>query len=178
VSSPVDGNEHGDDDLVAVGRVGPARGVRGEVFVEPWTDAPDERFAPGITLRTATGTLSVADSTSSSGKLVVHFDGIDDRVSAEAIRGTELFVAAAERPVLDDPDDFYDTDLIGLDARNASGVSFGPVVDVVHAAGADYLVLNVQGHERLVPFVSAIVPSVDIAGGTITIDPPEGLFDL
>jgi len=178
VSSPVDGNEHGDDDLVAVGRVGPARGVRGEVFVEPWTDAPDERFAPGITLRTATGTLSVADSTSSSGKLVVHFDGIDDRVSAEAIRGTELFVAAAERPVLDDPDDFYDTDLIGLTARHVDGTELGPVTDVVHAAGADYLVVVVDGRDRLVPFVAAIVPTVDVANGYVVLDPPDGLFDL
>jgi 16S rRNA processing protein RimM len=168
----------GTDDLVAIGRIGPARGVHGDLFVEPWTDAPDERFAPAATVRTATGVLTVASSSVAGGKLVVHFEDVDDRAAAEALRGTELFVAVAARPRLEDPDDFYDTDLIGLSAHGVDGGALGPVVDVLHAGGADYLVLEVGGRDRLVPFVSAIVPEVDIAGGTVTIDPPEGLFDL
>ena len=56
--------------------------------------------------------------------------------------------------------------------------SSGPVNDVAHVAGADYLVLTVDGHERLVPFVAAIVPTVDVDGGIVVIDPPDGLFDL
>jgi 16S rRNA processing protein RimM len=52
------------------------------------------------------------------------------------------------------------------------------VIDVVHAGGASYLVLDVDGRERLVPFVAAIVPTVDPAGGRIVIDPPDGLFDI
>jgi 16S rRNA processing protein RimM len=166
------------DELVAVGRVGKARGVRGDVFVEPWTDAPEERFAAGTSMHAADRTLTVTSSSVASGKLVVHFDGVDDRGDAEAIRGQELLVAAAERPPLDDPDDFYDTDLIGLIAQGVDGGPLGPVVDVVHAGGADYLVLEIDGRERLVPFVSAIVPAVDLAGGRVVIDPPDGLFDL
>jgi 16S rRNA processing protein RimM len=166
------------DDLVAVGRIGPARGVRGDVFVEPWTDAPDERFAPGSAVRTEDATLTVASSSLSGGKLVVRFDGVDDRAGAERLRGLELFVPVAERPPLDDPDDFYDTDLIGLAAHHVDGSPLGPVVDVVHAGGADYLVVSVEGRDRMVPFVAALVPSVDVAAGTVVIDPPEGLFDL
>ena len=166
------------DDLVAVGRIGPARGVRGDVFVEPWTDAPDERFAPGAVVRTELATLTVAASSQASGKLVVHFDGVDDRVAAESLRGQELFVAAGERPQLDDPDTFYDSDLIGLAARDVAGAELGPITDVVHAAGADYLVLAMDGRERLVPFVTAVVPAVDLAAGIVVIDAPEGLFDL
>jgi 16S rRNA processing protein RimM len=166
------------DELVAVGRVGKARGVRGDVFVEPWTDAPEDRFSPGTTLQASTGPLTVASSSTASGKLVVHFEGVEDRTAAEAIRGQELLVAAGERPPLDDPDDFYDTDLIGLAAQTVDGAALGPVVDVVHAGTADYLVLDVDGQERLVPFVAAIVPTVDLAGGTVSIDPPDGLFEL
>lgn len=170
-----------DRELVAVGRIGPARGVRGEVLVEPWTDAPAERFAAGAVLRTdreQPATLTVDAAGVVSGKQVVHFAGVDDRPAAEALRGIVVHVAAAERPALDDPDEYYDSDLVGLSARTADGTEIGPVVDVVHAAGAAYLVLRVGGRDCLVPFVAAIVPAVDLAAGEVRIDPPDGLFDL
>ena len=166
------------DDLVAVGRVGPARGVRGDVFVEPWTDVPEERFAPGSVLHAEPEALTVESASSAGGKLVVHFAGVDDRAAAEAIRGTELAIPADQRPPLDDPNEYYDSDLVGLSARTVDGVELGPVDDVVHAGGASYLVLHLDGRERLVPFVAAIVPTVDLAAGRVVIDPPEGLFDL
>jgi 16S rRNA processing protein RimM len=169
------------DDLVVVGRIGPVRGVRGDVFVAPFTDAPEERFAPGMVLRTdppAAGPLTVAASTSASGKLVVHFEGVDGRPEAEALRGVQLVVPAAERPPLEDPDEFYDTDLIGLTARVVDGPELGPVSDVIHVGGADYLVVQMDGREQLIPFVRAIVPTVDLASRTVLVDPPEGLFDV
>lgn len=168
-------------ELVAVGRVGPPRGVRGDAFVEPWTDAPDERFAPGAVLLTEppeAGPLTVEASSSAGGKLVVRFAGLADRGAVEALRGVRLLIPAAARPSLDDPDEFYDTDLVGLVARTVAGEPLGPVTDVVHAAGSSYLVVEVDGRDRLVPFVAAVVPSVDVAGGTLEIDPPEGLFEL
>jgi len=168
-------------ELVAVGRVGPARGVRGDVFVEPWTDVPQERFAPGAVLRTEpadAGPVTVETSSLAGGKLVVRFEGVTDRPGAEALRGVQLLVPAEARPEIDDPDEFYDTDLIGLEARGVDGAPIGPVSDVVHAAGASYLVVPVDGRDRLVPFVAAIVPTVDVPGGFVVIDPPEGLFDL
>jgi 16S rRNA processing protein RimM len=166
---------------VAVGRIGPARGVRGEVFVEPWTDDPHDRFAPGRMLRTepaTAGPLTVTTSSLASGKLVVHFEGVMDREGAEALRGVQLVIDSAERPPLEDPDDFYDTDLIGLSARTVAGDELGPVRDVLHAGGADYLVVELDGKESLVPFVAAVVPVVDLATGVVEIDAPEGLFDL
>ena len=168
-------------EFIAVGRVGRPRGVRGACFVEPWTDDPDERFAAGTVLVTdpaAPGPLTVASSSTSGGKLVVQFEGVEDRSAVELLRGVRLLVAASDRPELDDPDDFYDTDLIGLAGRTTDGVALGPVTDVLHAGGADYLVLDRAGRELLVPFVRAIVPTVDVAGGVVVIDPPEGLLDL
>ena len=169
------------DDLVAVGRIGRPRGVRGAIFVEPWTDDPDERFAAGVVMATdppEAGPLTVESSSTAGGKLVVSFVSVDDREGAEALRGVRLLVPVSERPVLDDPDDFYDTDLIGLAARTVTGGALGPVRDVLHAGGADYLVLDVEGREALVPFVRAIVPTVDLARGAVVIDPPDGLLEL
>jgi 16S rRNA processing protein RimM len=167
-------------DLV-VGRIGPARGVRGDVFVEPWTDAPDERFAPGAVLRTepaTAGPLTVEAASSAGGTLVVRFAGVTSRGAAEQLRGVQLVIDAADRPALDDPEEFYDSDLVGLTARTVAGDELGPVTDVVHAGGASYLVVVTAGHERLVPFVAAIVPTVDPRAGYVVIDPPEGLFEL
>jgi len=168
-------------EFVAVGRIGPARGVRGDVFVEPWTEFPADRFAPGAVLRTdpvAAGPLTVESSNLASGRLVVHFLGVDGREAVESLRGVQLLVPAGDRPPIEDPEEFYDADLVGLQCRLVSGGELGQVTDVVHAGGASYLVVPIDGRDRLVPFVSAIVPTVDVAGGVLTVDPPEGLFDL
>jgi 16S rRNA processing protein RimM len=168
-------------ELVAVGRIGPPRGVRGDVFVEPWTDDPDARFAAGTALRTdpaESGPLTVESSSTAGGKLVVRFAGVDDREGAQRLRGIRLVVAATERAPLEDPDEFYATDLIGLSTSTVTGQELGAVRDVLNVAGADYLVLEIDGQERLVPFVSAIVPTVDLDAGRVVIDPPDGLFDL
>jgi len=168
-------------ELVAIGRIGPARGVRGALFVEPWTDVPEERFVPGAVLRTEpddAGPLTVESASLAGCKLVVHFAGVGDRAGAEALRGVQLLMPAGERPAIDDPDEFYDSDLVGLEARELGGAVLGRVTDVVHAAGASYLVVPVGWRDRLVPFVAAIVPTVDVAGGFLVVDPPEGLFEL
>jgi 16S rRNA processing protein RimM len=183
MSTAADRSPDGPGPLIAVGRVGPARGVRGAVFVEPWTDVPDERFADGALLRTdpdpgSGHELRVESANSSSGKLVVQFDGVHDRAGAEALRGTTLFIDPADRPPLDDPDEFYDTDLVGLAARTVDGTDLGPVRDVLHASGAVYLVVEIDGQDRLIPFVTAVVPTVDLAGGRVVVDPPPGLLEL
>lgn len=168
-------------DLIVVGRIGKARGVKGHAFVMPFTDDPAARFAVGSVLVTepaAAGPLTVASMSDASGKLVLSFDGVGDREAIEALRGVQLVMPRGDRPALDDPDDFYTDDLIGLKAQTVAGQQLGPVVDVIDIAGTEYLVLNVDGAERLVPFVRAIVPTVDIAGGSVVIDPPDGLFDL
>ncbi len=176
-----DGGTETSSDVVAVGRIGPPRGVRGDVFVQPWTDDPAGRFAVGSVLATdppELGPLTVESMSLGGGKLVVHFAGVRDRADAAGLRGTQLVIAASDRPPIEDPDEFYDSQLVGLSARTPAGVELGAVRDVVHAGGADYLVVEVAGREHLVPFVSAIVPSVDVAGGVVLIDAPEGLFEL
>jgi 16S rRNA processing protein RimM len=167
--------------LIAVGRIGPALGTRGDAYVEPWTDDPGARFAVGVVLSTEpleSGPLTVQSSRFHSGRLVLHFTGVDDRNAIEVLRGTRLMLAAGDRAPIDDPDEFYDTDLIGLIAKAADGTVFGPVRDILHIGPADYLELEVDGVPRLVPFVAAIVPDVRVADGVVIIDPPAGLFDL
>jgi 16S rRNA processing protein RimM len=168
-------------DLV-VGRVGKPHGVRGEVTVEVRTDDPDARFAPGSSLRTdpdARGPLTVADVRPRSGGLVVAFAGVESREAAEALRGTVLVVDSDSLPPIADADEWYDHQLVGLAAVDPAGAVLGTVSDVVHAPASDLLVvLDADGGEHLVPFIREFVPTVDVPGGRVVVDPPEGLFDL
>jgi len=166
------------DDLLVVGRIGPPNGVHGAVVVHAFTDAPDERFAAGAVLLTAGEPLTVQALRWQGKRLVVQFVGVADRDQAQALRGTDLRVAASSRPALEDPDDFYDSDLIGLAASTVDGEELGPVRDVVHSPASDYLVVEVGGREHLVPFIAVFVPVVDVVGGRVVLDPPEGLFEL
>jgi 16S rRNA processing protein RimM len=169
------------DDTVVVGRIGRPHGVRGEVTVEVRTDDPDLRFAPGAVLRTEPadrGPLTIAGRRWHREVLLLAIDGIESREAAEELRNTELHVPVAELPALEDPDVFYDHQLVGLTARLPDGTELG-TVDAVRHEGAELLVVRrVDGGELLVPFVTAIVPTVDVTGGLVVVDPPEGLLDL
>ncbi|HEY7100167.1 MAG TPA: ribosome maturation factor RimM [Mycobacteriales bacterium] len=168
-------------DLV-VGRIGKPHGVRGEVTVDVRTDDPDARFATGSSLRTEPverGPLTVTSAHPRSGGLVLAFDGVESREAAEALRGTVLVVDSAELPEIEDADEWYDHQIVGLAAVDPAGAALGEVADVVHAPAADLLVVrDADGREHLVPFVRALVPAVDVPGGRVVVDPPEGLFDL
>jgi 16S rRNA processing protein RimM len=168
-------------DTVVVGRIGRPHGVRGEVTVEVRTDDPDLRFAPGAVLRTEPadrGPLTIAACRWHREVLLLAIDGVESREAAEELRNTELHVPVADLPALEDPDVYYDHQLVGLTARLPDGTELGTVGGVRHE-GADLLVVRrVEGGELLVPFVTAIVPTVDVPGGVVVVDPPEGLLDL
>jgi 16S rRNA processing protein RimM len=168
--------------IVTVGRVGRAHGIRGEVTVDVRTDTPDERFADGAMLMTdpeAAGPLTVTGTRWHSGRLLVRFAGVPDRTAAEALRGVVLNteIAADDHP--DDPDEYFDHQLVGLEVVTRGGEVVGSLTDVVHAPGQDLLVVGRSDRpELLVPFVAAIVPEVDVRAGRLVIDPPDGLLDL
>jgi 16S rRNA processing protein RimM len=167
---------------IAIGQIGRAHGIRGEVTMVVRTDEPDARFAPGTTLVTEPpdrGPLVVAAIRWHSGRLLVTFEGVRDRNAAEDLRGTLLVLDSAQIPAPDDPDEFYDHQLIGLGVVTAAGDAVGEVTDVLHH-GQDLLVVRREhgpAREALVPFVSAIVTDVDVPGGRLVIDPPPGLLD-
>jgi 16S rRNA processing protein RimM len=169
---------------LVVGRVGRPHGIRGDLTVQVHTDDPDLRFAAGSVLATEPadrGPLTVSSSRWHSGRLLVTFDGYDDRVSAEELRGTLLVMDSAEVGPPEDPDEFHDYQLVGLEVRTLGGEPVGVVADVLHQ-GQDLLVVQRlsgrAGDPILVPFVGAIVPEVDVAAGRLIIDPPPGLLDL
>jgi 16S rRNA processing protein RimM len=142
---------------LVVGRIGRPHGLRGEVSVVVRTDAPDQRFSIGSVFRLSAGR-----------RLTV----------AEALRGMLLTVTTDELPPSDDPDEFHDHQLVGLRAELADGQLVGAVSDVLHGPAGELLVLSRDGlADALVPFVRAIVPTVDLPGGRVVLTPPDGLLE-
>ncbi|MEW2502248.1 ribosome maturation factor RimM [Amycolatopsis sp. CA-161197] len=167
---------------VVVGRIAKAHGIRGELAVDVRTDSPEQRFAVGavVTTQLRDGSkrdLTIAAAREHSGRLLVRFEEVLTRDVAETLRGALLLADTATLPPTDDPDEFYDHELAGLSAELADGTVVGKVVEVVHSPAGELLELDVDGREVLVPFVRAIVPTVDVAGGRVVLDPPEGLLD-
>jgi 16S rRNA processing protein RimM len=166
---------------LVVGRIGRAHGIKGDVTVEVRTDEPELRLAPGAVLATdppAAGPLLVADGRVHSGRLLLRFEGVRDRNAAEALRGTLLIaeVDPEERP--DDPEEYYDHQLVDLDVVTVGGEPVGRVTEVLHLPYQDLLtVRRADGTDVLVPFVAAIVPEIDLDAQRAVIDPPPGLLD-
>jgi len=163
---------------VVVGVIVKPHGVRGAVVVESHSDEP-KRFAIGSTVFAGDEKrcLTVRTARPQGGRLVVEFDQITTRNAAESLVGHTLTatVPADGRP--DDDAEFFDRHLVGLVAQLPDGKQVGRIVDVMHGVAQDILVVATPTGERLVPFVEALVPSVDLAAGRVTIADMPGLLE-
>jgi len=164
--------------LLIVGRIGRVHGVRGEVTVEVRTDSPEERFQVGTSIATDPakfGPLTITGQRWHNGILLLTFDGVSDRGAAEKIKNVLLMadVDIAES----DADEFHVQLLIGSTIELIDGTVLGTIDDVLTTKGQNLLSFMRGGKQVLIPFVKAIVPTVDIAARKVVITPPEGLLD-
>jgi 16S rRNA processing protein RimM len=174
------------EDLVLVGTIERPHGLRGEVVVNPLTDFPEARFAPGASLLTARAgqvpgdgarSLRIEDVRWHKGRPLVLFAAVETVEDAEGLRGLGLFIAAAARPALE-AGLFYETDLVGCRVETTDGRSVGEVRRVEGAPGASVLAIDGPGGEVLVPLADDICRVIDPAARRIVIDPPAGLLEL
>ncbi|MBP2435460.1 ribosome maturation factor RimM [Microbacterium amylolyticum] len=167
-----------------VARVLKAHGLKGALKLELYTDDPDGRFTPG-----ATFTLQVPEHSKWHRKTVVvsefrwmnqspiiFFSGVEDRTEAESLVRAILWVDHQEDQPSDEPEAWYDHQLIGLDAVR-DGTSVGRIIRVEHLPAQDLLIIGDDNRELMVPFVQAIVPEVDLAAGRVILTPPPGLLE-
>lgn len=172
-------------ELIIVGRVRKAHGIRGDLVVEPITDEPDAVFAPGRRVFAGTPAgdpakdgraLHVATAQPFKGGYIVHFDEIVDRTIAETWRDRYLFAPADELAPLGE-DEVYVHDLPGMRVRLASGEDVGTVVGTYELPqGLTLDVEREKGNTVLIPY-DRVVTSVDRDLRLIVIDPPRGLLD-
>ncbi len=169
---------------VVVGRIGKPHGIRGEVTVDVRTDEPERRFAPDARLRVEAprgsaapyAALTVTRTRWHQGRLLATFDELSDRNAAEAARGIVLSVTVdpGERPA--DPDEYYDHQLVGLTVVDLEGRELGEVSALVHGGAQDLLTVRTPDRrEALVPFVSELVPEVDLDARRVVVADRPGL---
>ncbi|MFI9489011.1 ribosome maturation factor RimM [Promicromonospora sp. NPDC052451] len=166
---------------LTVARVTKAHGLKGEVALDLRTDEPEVRLAVGERLETVpadAGPLTVTHARQHQGRWLVTFAEVPDRNAAEELRGVELVV---EANVSDEEDAWYPHELAGLRAELEDGTVVGTVVTLEYLPAHEALLVEETlpdgGTARtLVPFVMAIVPVVDVAGGRVVLTPPGGLL--
>jgi 16S rRNA processing protein RimM len=163
---------------ICVAQIGAAHGTRGEVRLKSFTADPMAVIDYGA-LETEDGnaTFEIESLRPAKSHWVAQLRGVRDRNAAERLDNVKLFVPRDRLPAAE-TDEFYHADLIGVAAVTTDGRPLGTVVAVHDFGAGDILELKQEGKRDTVmlPFTSATVPVVDIAGRRIVIDPPEGVF--
>lgn len=163
---------------ICVAQIGAAHGTRGEVRLKSFTADPMAVMDYGL-LETEDGsaTFEIEALRPAKSHLVARLAGVRDRTAAERLANIKLFVPRSRLPATV-ADEFYHADLIGLAAVATDGRALGTVVAVHDFGAGDILELRQDGSRDTVmlPFTADTVPAVDIAGGRLVIDPPDGVF--
>ena len=181
-----------------VARIGKPHGIRGEVTVQLFTDDPAARLGPGALLHVGPDTTDASEAAAvhswrpgepiragavlrvqsqrwNKAICLLRFEEATDRNAAEELRNHMLFVDTAGEP--DDADEYYSHDLEGFTCVDGHGHVLGTVAELLPGAAQDLLsVTPAHGDDVLVPFVSELVPQIDMEGRRIVLTPPEGLF--
>ncbi|MFI5772448.1 ribosome maturation factor RimM [Streptomyces sp. NPDC051658] len=166
---------------LVVARIGRAHGIKGEVTVEVRTDEPELRLGPGAVLATepaGAGPLTIETGRVHSGRLLLRFEGVRDRTAAEALRNTLLIAEVDPAELPEDPEEFYDHQLMDLDVVLVDGTEIGRITEITHLPSQDlFIVERPDGSEVMIPFVEEIVAEIDLAEQRAVITPPPGLID-
>lgn len=167
-----------------MGRLTKAHGLKGAIKIELYTDEPARRFVPGAQFHLQVPeaspwfgkTLTLAELRWYNQHPVVFFEGVTDRTIAESLIKAILLIDhdLASEPVEENA--WYDHQLVGLTVLR-DGKPIGTITHLEHLPAQDLLVVATDAGEVMVPFVAAIVPTVDVVGGTLTVTPPPGLFE-
>lgn len=170
------------DDLVLVGKVVGVHGIRGNVKVHSFAESASiYEDGTRIQVRLPDGSMRAMAVfwVQPHGKgLLMNFESVNDRDQAEMLIGAELFADKAMLPSLEE-DTYYWFDLVGLQVVDTAGMVLGSLDSIIPTPGNDiYVVKGRQAGktiEILIPAVGDVVLSIDLEGGTMTVDPPEGL---
>ena len=165
-------------DLICVGSIAGSYGVRGEVRLKSFCAIPEdiETYSP-LTDEAGKKRYPLVLTRPIKNGFAARLGGIETKEQADAINGLRLFARRDQLPSLPD-DEFYHTDLIGLEVYDTGGTLLGKIKAVQNHGAADLLELHGPGLKStvLLPFTLEVVPTVDLDQGRIIADPPEGLL--
>ena len=165
-------------DMICVGAIAGAYGVRGELRVKSYCAVPEdiETYSP-LWSEDRSRQFALAILRPIKNGFAARIPQVATKEDADALRGTVLYADRDQLPSLPD-DEFYHADLIGLDVYDTGGVLLGRVKTVQNHGADDLLELQLAGNSAttFLPFTKAAVPTVDLAARRIVADPPEGIL--
>ena len=159
------------DELLLMGRIGAAHGIKGEVRIQSFTDDPltIRTYSPLLTERPGLS-LTIESARQGKGVIIARLKDVPDRTAAEKLNGVGLFMPRDRLPPADDVDDFYHTDLIGLEARREDGTVLGEVIAIPNFGAGDLIeIRETDGSTALFPFKLEFVPEINLDEGFLTI---------
>lgn len=164
------------NDQIIIGHVARAHGLKGDVAVVFYSDHP-EQFRPGFQFGGTGGPFTIERVRTGAGVLLIKFVEVSDRNTAELMQGVQLTMAESHLRELDEGE-YWPSQLTGLEVRDPSGAQRGVIIEVVTGGTQDRLAIQVAGGRVEIPFVDALVPTVDIEGGFVIVEAIAGLLDV
>ena len=163
---------------VCVAQIGAAHGLKGEVRLRSFTAEPAAVARYGaLETEDRSRALEIEALREAKDGYIARLRGVGDRDAAEALRNMRLYVPRERLPA-PAAGEFYHADLIGLAARLPDGTSYGEVTAVENFGAGDILeIRRDNGSREMLPFNEAVVPQIDLAAGTLVIDPPTETTD-
>jgi len=159
--------------LLCVGVIVGAHGVRGAVRIKSFTEQPTD-LAAYVPVSDETGTrrhrITILGET--KGMVTAKLEGVSDRNAAEALKGVKLWIDRAALPAPEE-EEFYYSDLVGLKAELADGTEVGRVKGLFDFGGGDVIEIVGPNGALMLPFTRKAVPVVDVAAGRLVVEPPE-----
>ena len=166
------------DEKICVGVISGSYGVQGELRVKSFCAVPEdiETYSP-LTTEDGKRSFALALVRPMKNGFVARIADVATKEQADALRATQLFALRKDLPTLPN-DEYYYSDLTGLEVFDTGGTSLGHVKSVQNHGAGDLLEIHIAGGTAtvLLPFTMAVVPTVDMSSGRIVADPPEGLF--
>jgi 16S rRNA processing protein RimM len=167
------------DEMIFVGAIAGAFGVKGEVRLKSFTAEPEAiaEYGP-VFIEDGTKSFNVSLTGQLKNALSAKLSGVHTKEDADALRGLQLFVPRSKFPQLPN-DEYYYADLIGIGVFDAGGTQMGNVYSVQNHGASDILEISQPGTSAtvLLPFTRKNVPTVDTKASRIIIDPPDRLFE-
>ena len=162
-------------DLIPLGHISGPHGIKGEVLIKTYTEAPENitRYGP-LSNEDGTKTVTLKLVRVTKRGVIARVEGVTDRTAAEALKGLKLCVVRDQLPEPDE-DEWYYSDLIGLDAVDLAGVVIGKVVAMHDFGAGDLMELKLSGQKNteLIAFNKTTVPKIDIDTGRVTVCLPD-----
>lgn len=170
-----------EDELIPVGKIIAPHGIKGQMKLHSYSgNAESLSAARFVTMKSPNGTLNefaVTGFKTNSGKFIIALQGFDDINLLQPLLGSEVCLKRDQLPALEE-DEYYWSDLIGLQVFTDDGVLLGKVADIFETGSSDIYVVRDGEREYLIPAIADVIKTVDPTGGRIVITPLDGLLDL